>query len=253
MNTTLKAIIVDDDETGRENLQNLVSQYCSHIDIMGSAASVREARVLLKKHRPDVIFLDIRMPEEDGFALLDYLSAEALTPSVVFVTAYDQYSIKAIRYRAFDYLLKPIDIDELQECEKRLLAAPPPAPQPAATAEHKITVGHSRGTRVIDFSDIVYLQADKNYTVFHLRNGPGNTERFVVSKTLSDFEAAIPADTFFRVHKSYIVNVVHVREHRNMDGGYIVMSNGDKVEVSRRRSTFFRQFLYENFSKSALR
>lgn len=251
--TPLKAIIVDDDESGRENLQALLHEYCLDVAIVGFAASVDEAVTLIRAAAPDVVFLDVHMPGKDGFALLSMLPEELAPPHIVFVTAYDQYAISAIRKKAFDYLLKPIDVDELQDCIQRLLVAQS-AQQPANTerTDERISVGHAKGTRLISLKDIVYLEGDRNYTIMHLLTEKG-AEKFIVSRTMSDFEATLPGSRFFRVHKSYIINVAHLREQLNYKGGNIVMSNGRQIEVSRRRSSLFHEFINAHYSKPAKR
>lgn len=247
---SLTSIIVDDDESARANLYSLLNRYCKDVEVLGLAASVGEALNLVVSKKPQVIFLDIRMPGGDGFSLLQMIPPEIPLPRIVLVTAYDQYAIKAIRARASDYLLKPIDVDELQQCVRQLITTnheQQPVTSPDIAGE-RISINHAKGMRLITLRDIIYLEGDKNYTILYLASS-GGVEKFVSSRTLGDFETALPEASFFRVHKSYIINIAHITEQRNQAGNYVIMKNGKQIEISRRRASLFRQFIHEHYSK----
>lgn len=242
----LNAIIVDDEEYGRTNLCNMLRSYCRQIHISGTAASVPDARLLLRDCRPDLIFLDVQMPGEDGLALVSQASGQAGKPFVVLVTAHSRYAIPAIRKGVFDYLLKPIDPDELINCEKKMVALVKSggvAVRPEDAGENcKISISHSKGIKLIDFNSILYLEAHNNYTIFHLVQDKAY-ERFVASKTLGDFEYLLDHKKFYRTHKSYIINTERIKEVLSEEHGIVIMQNDDRIEISRRKSHAFRQYL----------
>ena len=244
----LNAIIVDDEEFARSSLYFLLQENCENIHIAGIAKSVAEARNLLINNTIDLIFLDIAMPVENGFELIP--AAQTANASVIFTTAYDQYAIKAIKANALDYLLKPIDIDELKEAIDKAIKfiglnkaennrneslKNLTNDLSERTGIKKITLPSGQGYRLVDLNDIIHIEADSNYSVFHL----SNLEKIAVSKVLKDYEEILPEDTFVRIHKSSIVNLFYVREYINKNGLQVVLNNGELITVSRRRSSDF--------------
>ncbi|RZL27874.1 MAG: response regulator transcription factor [Pedobacter sp.] len=244
----LNVIIVDDEEFARSSLYFLLQQNCVEIQVVGIAKSVNEARNLLTQHPVDLIFLDIAMPGENGFELIPQV--QQTNANVIFTTAYDQYALKAIKANALDYLLKPIDIDELKEAVNKAikynnlnkaennrneslknLADDLSEKQ----AVKKITLPSSQGYRVIDIDEIVHIEADSNYSVFNLVN----LEKIVVAKVLKDYEEILPEDRFVRVHKSSIVNLKFVKEYNSKNGLQVLLNNGEIIIVSRRRASDF--------------
>lgn len=244
----LNAIIVDDEEFARSSLYFLLQENCENVLISGIAKSVAEARNLLNQHAVDLIFLDIAMPGENGFELIP--SAQAANASIIFTTAYDQYAIKAIKANALDYLLKPIDIDELKlavdkatkfinlnkvennrnESLKNLAND-----LSERTSIKKITLPSGQGYRLVDIDDIIHIAADSNYSVFHLNN----LEKIAVSKVLKEYEEILPEHKFVRIHKSSIVNLKYIKEYTNKNGLQVVLHNGELIAVSRRRASDF--------------
>jgi two-component system LytT family response regulator len=258
----LRALIVDDEEFGRENLAYLLKQYCTEIDVVGMADSAAQARKLIVEEEPDVIFLDINMPGENGLSLMQ--SFENSDMQVVFVTAYDQYSLNAIKAGAFDYILKPIDIEELQQTVARLIKVFSERQARVRELEQykqsfnslkdsltrrkqpeKINIPHSKGIKIVNINDIIRLTADNNYTDIYLQGA----QKLVVSRTLKDFEEVLDPEIFFRIHKSHIINIEHLKEYINEYNGYVLMSDGAKIEISRRRSSDFMQFLAQAFKE----
>lgn len=229
----LRAIVVEDEETSREILKNYLTKYCPKVQLIGEAANVEEALVLIRNNELDLVFLDVEMPYGNAFDLLDKVGDR--TFETVFVTAYDHYAIDALNAHASFYLLKPIDIDKLIEAVDYVLEIK----EKENSLQHsivttkqqfvagKITIPVQNGFEVLEVADILYCQADDNYTKIFLKD-----KRKLVSKTLKYFEDALRDNGFARVHKSYLVNVSHVVEYKKGKGGSIVLSNGKEVMVS---------------------
>lgn len=245
---TLNAILVDDEEFARSSLFFLLQENCENVNIAGIAKSVAEARILLSQQSIDLIFLDIAMPGENGFELIG--QAKESNAHVIFTTAYDQYALKAIKANALDYLLKPIDIDELKEAvEKadqyislkknginRNESLQNLAQQLQDKKEiRKISLPNGQGYSLTSVSDIVHIAADSNYSVFYLYNG----EKITVSKVLKEYEEILPEHQFIRVHKSSIINLDYVLDYNSRNGLEVSLKNGDRIAVSRRRASDF--------------
>lgn len=245
---THTAIIVDDEEFARSSLYFLLQENCENIQISGIAKSVAEARTLLANNAVDLIFLDIAMPGENGFELI--ASARESKSHVIFTTAYDQYALKAIKANALDYLLKPIDIDELKEAVKK--ASEYIALSKNQSDQHenlqnlaqqlsdrteirKISLPNGQGYSLVSVSDIVHIEADSNYSIFYLVNG----DKITVSKVLKEYEEILPENQFIRIHKSSIVNLDYLSEYNSKNGLEVILKNGDRIAVSRRRASDF--------------
>ncbi|HMS35459.1 MAG TPA: response regulator [Ignavibacteria bacterium] len=229
MTSVIKGLIVDDELSGRENLKTLIESYCSEINITGTASSAVEAKNMIGYLSPDVVFLDINMPVLDGFDFLESIDSSRFM--IVFVTAHEEYAIRAIKARAIDYLLKPIDIKELQQTVKKLvhnfMQAIPSAPQ-----SHKVIIPVTHGFKVMNANEIIRFEAEDCYT--HIYSS--DQKKITVSKTLKEFEDKVSGNNFFRVHRSHFINLNHIRDFTKLDGGYITMSDGIKIQVSRRKS-----------------
>lgn len=229
----LNAIIVEDEANSREILSNYLAKYCPTVNVKGEAASIEEAKVLLKKHKIDLVFLDVEMPFGTGFDLLDQLPDRAF--ETVFVTAYNQYAIDALNNHAAYYLMKPINIDELiksvdyvTEIRKKEDALEDRVLTPILKkVDGKITLPQQDGFQILNVADILYCKADDNYTEIYLEN-----KKILVSKTLKYFEEALTKFAFARIHKSYLVNVNEVVKYRKGKGGSVVVSNGKELLVS---------------------
>lgn len=247
----LNALIVDDEEYSRKSLYFLLQEHCQNVQIGGIAQSVAEARQFIEKQSFDLAFLDIAMPKESGFDLLPSLQDKKIM--VIFTTAYNQYALQALKASAVDYLLKPIDIDELKTAvekavnwailkgggEKAPEAAPPanPADQQSSARESKITLPHTHGFNVIDTHNIVYIEADSNYSIFHLKSG----EKIIIAKPLKEFEELLDNRDFVRIHKSVIVNFKYVKGYSNKTGLQVTLSDETTLPVSRRRANEFQE------------
>ena len=251
----LKAILVDDEFFARENLKMLLEDYVSeHVNLIGEAASVKEALELCEKNKVDLVFLDIMMPEADGFAFLEQVKNRNF--QVVFTTAFREYAVKAIKENALDYLEKPIDIEELKNVVAKAVKSK--SLQTGSLDENKINrvlqeiAQHSNfdktivptrdGFVILRNNELIRLEADENYTTLFCVNG----KKYVSSKNIKSFEEKLDSHMFMRVHKSHIVNVaLHLKEFNRTEGNVVVLSNGDHVPVSRRKLQEFLDKMQE--------
>lgn len=236
MKPLIKGLIVDDELSGRENLKSLIESYCSELEVIGTASSAAEAKQMISFLTPDVIFLDINMPVLDGFDFLDSIDSSKFM--VVFVTAHDGYAIKAIKVRAVDYLLKPIDIRELQHTVKRLVSNSCLNDNANCSIQiEKIILPVCHGYRVMTADEIIRFEAEDCYT--HVIST--KDKKITISKTLKEFEERVPENNFFRVHKSHLINLNHIKDYTKLDGGCITMTDGVKIRISRRKTIGFTE------------
>ncbi len=243
----LNAIIIDDELKGRIALKQKLLDYCPDVHVVAEATSGEEGIELIRQHQPQVIFLDIEMPRMDGFEMLRRIENKNF--QIIFTTAYDQYAIKAIKFAAFDYLLKPVDIDELRMAVKRIqqqsqthteqkLQALEDNLHPRL-AFNKIAIPTLDGLLFFNISDIIHLEAQSNYTAIYFSNHP----RLIASRTLKEFEDLLPQDIFFRTHHSHIINLHYIKRYIKGDGGQIEMQNGNYVDVARRKKEEFLRLI----------
>lgn len=231
----MKAYIVDDEILSVDLLRVSIKSYCPELEIIGDATNINHAYAEIIKQLPEIIFLDIEMPGGDGFELLEKLN-NRFQFHTVFITAHEQYARHAIRAGAFDYLLKPLEGSELKQTAQRLLSIKESRRQNPWTPvegelEKKIVLNHHKGYSLIKLKDIINLEADNNYTVLILVGG----KKIVCSQTLGKFETGIRSDWFFRVHRSHIINLYHLQDFLFADGGYVQMSNGERIVISDNR------------------
>lgn len=234
MINNLTAIIVDDELHGRENLKKIIETYCPEIELVGLADSTLKAKELVKAFSLDIVFLDINMPVLDGFDFLaEYESRDFM---VVIVSAHEEYGINAVKAGAADYLLKPINIKELKQTVNKLVSK--------RNQEHrvdmiekndKIVLPTSHGFNVLVFDDIIRLEAEGSYTKVIIKEGKNK----IVSRTLKDFEDTLPRDKFFRIHKSHLINLKYIKDYSKKDGNYVLMSDGHRIEIARRKVSDF--------------
>ncbi len=235
----IQAIIVDDELSNIENLQALLTKHCLQVKVVGTALNNAAAAELIKSHQPNLVFLDIQLRDDSGLNLLKLVHNRSF--EVIFVTAYDQYGIQAVKFAALDYLLKPVDIDEL-------VAAVAKVETKLKEKQHnqqldflvanlikednhptKIALQQQKETRYITLADIIRCEADNTYTFFYLITG----ERILVSKGLKEYAGMLPTNSFLRIHQSHLVNINFVKSWLKEDGGVLLLTNGDKVPVSR--------------------
>lgn len=242
----LSVLILDDEPKAIEGLEWELSTFCPNVKVVATFTNPVEAQLFLKKNSVDCVFLDIEMPQMDGFQFLDELPRREF--AVIITTAYDQYALHAIKERALDYLLKPIDSDDLIEAVKRVDKHKQSSQINDRLEEVLLNLSsqaNSKGGSRIGFSfdgkiifltsdEIIYCEGDGNYTNIYLEKG----KKLLISQTLKKVEEKLPPDEFFRVHNSYIINLSQVREYLKTDG-YVVLMNEKKIPVSRNRKVFF--------------
>jgi two-component system LytT family response regulator len=247
----IKALVIDDEMPSRNFLTKMLQQYFPEISVVGDASTVEEGLEEVKKYNPNIVFLDIQMKEKTGFDLLNSLSE--IKFNLIFTTAFNQYAIKAFRFNAIDYLLKPIVIPELIEAvnkaKQRIAAAQSASREQVEQLyndiknpqkiQDKIAVPTAEGFIVIPLHDIVYCHANSNYTEFYLTD----KKCLISSYTLKQYDEILTAQSFFRAHRSYLINLAHVKMYRKGDGGNIVMSNGHEIELARTHKDEFLRLL----------
>ena len=237
----IKVLIVDDEQKARNILQHYIVNFIPEITEVRQAESVDAAMLLLSDYEPGIIFLDVEMPHKNGFDFLVNMKNPSF--DVIFTTAYNQYAVQAIRFSALDYLLKPVDPDELKAAVQRHLEKQESAQQKEElynnlvqniekreVKDFKIAVPSSEGVYFFMIDDILRLEADRSYTHIHLIN----KKPFIASKTLKHFEEMLDEFKFIRTHKSHLVNPRHITRISN-DNEFVLLSDGSKVEVSRRK------------------
>ena len=230
----LKTIIVEDEKISRDILRNYLAKYCPKVELIGEAATIDEALVLIRNNDLDLVFLDVEMPYGNAFDLLDRVGDVSF--ETVFVTAYSQYALDALNKHAAFYVLKPISIDDLikavdyvlgiKEKEERLQNGL--LKTNLAIVSGKITIPTQHGYEVLEIADILYCKADDNYTEIYL----GNNKKKLVSKTLKYFEDALNSNNFVRVHKSFLVNVNAITAYNKGKGGSVMLVNGKEITVA---------------------
>lgn len=240
----IRTIVVEDEQKSVELLKKLLEKHCPEVEYCGSAGGVSEGINIISETKPDLVLLDIEMHDGTGFDLLERIGEKSF--DVIFTTAYIQYSIKAIRFSAMDYILKPIDPDELVEAVRRCAER-----QRHEVAEDRfnalltnlnvesskkrIVIPEGDGMTFVALGDIIRCESDGNYTFFILKGG----KRIVATRTLGDYEELLSEDHFIRIHRSHLINLDHVSRYIKGEGGYVVMSDGSEVEVSRRKKADF--------------
>ncbi len=247
----IKAIIIEDEQRSAKLLANLLEQYCPEVEVLGSASTVAEGFQLIKKCIPDVIFLDIEMQKETGFDLLNKF--EEIKFEIVFTTAFENYALKAIKFCAIDYLLKPIDVDELKAAVEKVvrnhqknqlnkkLEAFIQNMQNTHPGQFQIALPSTEGLSIVRVSDILYLKSDRQYTVLYLKSG----DTIMTSKNMGEYEELLLEHNFFRAHHSSLLNLGEVKKYIRGDGGCALMSNGEQIDISKRKKEAF----LKHFSK----
>ncbi len=244
----IKAIIIEDEISGLKNLKNLLSKYCEEVEVIADARNIKEGVQILKDPslKPDVAFLDISLPDGLVFNMLNDF-ADKIDFDIIFVTAFENYAIKACQYSSIGYIVKPIDPDELKEAvsritpgknnkiKKRLNVFSQQYNNP--NAFEKMSISALDGIYFINIKDIIRCEAEDNYTHIHLRDG----DKITASKTIKAYEELLSGVNFYRVHKSHLINLNYMRKFVKGDGGYLVMDDDKKIEVSRRRRPAFME------------
>ncbi|MBT2562589.1 LytR/AlgR family response regulator transcription factor [Pedobacter sp. ISL-64] len=245
----MKAILIDDEISNLENLRTLLQKHCSQVTIIAAAQNINDAVDAIEKYSPDLVFLDIQMGEQTGFDVLKLLPTRNF--EVIFVTAYDQYGIQAVKFAALDYLLKPIDIEELinavnkaehkmaaqiQNIQLDFLLQQLKKPE---TNVSKIALQMQSEIRYVALSEIIRCEADNTYTRFFL----SSNEKILVSKSLKEYADLLRPSGFLRTHQSHLVNPKYVKSWLKEDGGILLLSSGEKIPVSKPNKDSVKQAL----------
>lgn len=220
------------------------------VDVLGTVSNAREAKKFIETNTIDLLFLDIEMPNGSGFDLLESLG-DNINFKIIFITAYHEYALKAFKFSAVDYLLKPINIEDLQAAvhkvqpgtdfeSKEKISTLIENISRKGEAMEKIAIPSMEGLQFVNLEEIVYCESQDNYTQFFLTDG----RRIMVSKTIKHFEELLDPDSFFRVHRSNIINLKYIDKYVKGEGGYVVMKQGERIPVSRRRKEAFLQLFH---------
>lgn len=246
----LKTIIIDDEQHCTDVLKAMLAQkFSNKVKVVAEASNAADGKELIKKLNPDLVFLDVEMPVQTGIDLL--ISLDKIDFEVIFTTAHEQYALKAIKLNALDYLLKPFSVEELEtaldKCSnKRYTSINPEALNTLISnlknispENKKVGLPTLHGIRFVLIKDIIRVASDNNYSHFFF----ADKTKMVVSKTLKEFEELLVPYNFFRVHNSHLINVSHLQSFVSLDGDHVVMNDGSKVEVSRRRKNDLLELL----------
>ncbi len=244
----ISALIVEDEANSQALLKDLIEQYCEGVSVIAIAGGVEEALKALKKEEPQLVFLDIELPDGDGFQVLE--KAPDLNFEVIFTTAYNQYAMRAFKFSATDYLLKPIDIEELQDAVKRAVGKIG-SDQPLDSASRieallqnmrepqpklkRIVLPTSNGFTVVSPENIIRCESDRNYTFIFLKDG----RKILVSRTIKEYEEMLENHEFFRIHQSHLINLRYLKNYTRGRGGYVELTDGSTLDVSARRKSEF--------------
>jgi two-component system LytT family response regulator len=239
---TIKAVIVDDEKNNRITLQKLIEKFCPQVRIIAECDSVDAAIAAIENNPTDVVFLDVEMPAKNGFDLLAHYNYQCPF-DVIFTTAYSQYAVKAFRFSALDYLLKPVDPEELigavhklsikksEEVKNRQFELLEQKIGNKELSKKQLAISTLEGIYFASLDEVIHVDADSSYTKIYLTSG----EMIMSSKPLKYFEELLEDYDFVRIHQSHIINLKHIRRYVRGDGGQVIMMNGTEIEVSRRK------------------
>lgn len=244
----LRAILVDDERSSLQNLQQKLTEFCPDITICGTSDRPEEAIELIRQQRPDVVFLDIEMPRMNGLKLLEEL--DDYNGEIIFTTAYNHYAVEAIRISAFDYLVKPVSIAELQNAVARLvkhkqtetkerLDVLRQSPSAQKSQDDRIAIPTGEGLEFIQIRQIIRIESSSNYSRIILEQG----KTMLVTRLLKDFEDILSGYRFYRVHNSHLINLNCIRKYIRGEGGQVVLTNGDTIDVARRKKEEFLRLI----------
>lgn len=245
----IRVILIEDEKNAMDALQIKLQENFSDVQIVASCFTAEEGMLKIEALKPDLVFLDINLPDFDGFTMLEKIQKNHF--KVIFTTAYDEYAVKAFRYNAIDYLLKPIGVHELKEALQRYRQRSGEGQSldqikyflqninNTTQGINKLAIPAQRGLKFIDISDIIRLESENNYTIFHVKGQP----KLVASKTMGDYEDILDENQFVRIHQSHIINLACLKEYLRIDGGTVVMTDGMELEISKRRKDYFKEKL----------
>lgn len=243
----MRALIVDDVETVAESLKQLIVEFCDGVEVIGIANSADDAIEIIKADKPDLVFLDIQMPGKSGFDLLN--SFDKVDFSIIFVTAYNEFAIKAVRFGALDYLLKPVDIDELKEAIERAKIKTEEKNeeiknllsniQNPGDKNNTLIINSEQGYKLIKIDDIIRIEADGNYSFIYTEDG----KRAISSKNLKLFEKYLENYDFVRIHNSHLINLAKIDNLNTKEALEVIMTNGEVLPISvRKKQDLIKKF-----------
>ncbi|OYT17733.1 MAG: DNA-binding response regulator [Bacteroidetes bacterium 4572_77] len=252
----IKCLIVDDESKAREILAEMLKLYCTTVEVIGQANNVASAYKMINELKPDLVLLDIKMPDGSGFDLLNKF--KKLDFKVIFITAHEEYAIKAFRFSALDYILKPIDPSDLIHAVEKVSDLGNKNSineqfqtlkdnfynsngQNSENQNKRIVLKTTENIYIIYLKDVVRCQSEKNYTYFYF----ADRDRIIVSKTLKEFEEILADFGFMRIHRSHLINLKFIDRYEKADGGYLIMTDGSKVEVSHRKKDALLDYIYK--------
>jgi two-component system LytT family response regulator len=248
----ITALLIDDDDNLRAGMKSLLSRYAPEIAIMGEADSVKTGTELLLKTDPQVVFLDIHLGDGSGFDLLEEVNKRGkLNSQIVFITAHEQYAIKAFRFSALDFLLKPVDPDELEKVIskiKNVLVKSESVAHIDLLLENirrkvdnfkRIALSTADGIHLFEISDIIRCESEDNYTKFYIKNN----KPVLISKTLKEYEDLLTEHGFERIHQSHLINLAYLKSYIKKDGGYVVMADNSNLPISQRKKERLQEIL----------
>ena len=249
----ITAILIDDDANLRSGLKSMLDIYAPEIDIIGEADSVKTGVLILQALQPQVVFMDIQLGDGNGFDILEQLASKngKSTSHIVFVTAYEEYAIKAFRFSALDFLLKPIDPEELEKVIGKIKQVVAKKDNYAhidlllenirKKVDHfkRIALSTADGIHLFEISDIIRCESEDNYTKFYLKNN----KPVLISKTLKEYEELLTEHGFERIHQSHLINLAYLKSYIKKDGGYVVMSDNSNLPISQRKKDRLQELL----------
>ena len=249
----MKAILIDDETSSRNGLRQKLLTHCPEVTIIAECENGEEGIKGITTYKPDIVFLDVEMPRMNGFTMLQQL--RDINFEVIFITAYDHYAIRAIKFSALDYLVKPVEIADLKSAvekaaEKRKKSNTNMALEILLQnlvikekGQHRIAIPSMEGIQFVETGKIIYLEAQSNYITFYI----ADNKKITIAKTLKDFEELLPSSIFTRIHHSYIININCIDKYIKGEGGQVVMKNGVTLDVARRKKEEFLKLIGHGF------
>jgi len=248
MENILRTVIVDDEQDAVDFIESIANEYCPNIEIVGKAYSAIEGVEVISKEKPDLVFLDVEMPHGSGFDLLAGFPEKDF--DVIFITAFNHYAIRAIKFSAVDYILKPININEFIDAVKRVEESRKEKKGGSTNFQtlfenlqtaipSRLAIPTSNGMEYLNTREIIRVEADRSYSWFYMENG----DKFLVSRNLKEYQELLSDRNFFRTHNSHLINLEHVKKYIRHEGGYIEMTDGSNVPISRGKKDLFLEHM----------
>ncbi|GAA4038356.1 MAG: DNA-binding response regulator [Flavobacterium sp.] len=248
----ITALLIDDDSNLRNGMKSLLARYAPEIRIIGEADSVESGVKIVLQNQPQVVFLDIHLGDGSGFDLLEEVNQRGkLNSQIVFITAHEQYAIKAFRFSALDFLLKPVDPEELQKVIEKLQQVIDKNDSVAhidlllenirkkVDNFKRIALSNSDGIHLFEVSDIIRCESEDNYTKFYIKN----SKPILISKTLKEYEELLTEHGFERIHQSHLINLAYLKSYIKKDGGYVIMADNANLPISQRKKERLQELL----------